>query len=109
VVLGDQRLTREFGADSGIACQSILLGATAQGLGGCIIGSVRRDRLRQVLAIPAHLEVLLVIALGRPVEEVRIEPVGPDGDIKYWRDGAGVHHLPKRALAEILLPPPNRP
>ena len=30
--------------------------------------------------------------------------VGPDGDVKYWRDAAGVHHVPKRALEEILLP-----
>jgi nitroreductase len=104
LVLGDQRLTREFGADPGIACQSILLGATSQGLGGCIIGSVRRDRLQQILGIPAHLEILLVIALGKPVEKVRIETVGPDGDVKYWRDAAGVHHVPKRALEEILLP-----
>jgi nitroreductase len=106
LVLGDQSLTREFGADPGIACQSIRLGATSQGLGGCIIGAVKRDRLRQILGIPAHLEILLVIALGKPVEEVRIESVGPDGDIKYWRDAAGVHHVPKRALEEILLPLP---
>jgi nitroreductase len=104
VVLGDQSLSREFGCDPGIACQSILLGAASQGLGGCIIGSVKREPLRRILAIPAHLEILLVIALGKPVEEVRIEPLGPDGDVKYWRDAAGVHHVPKRALGEILLP-----
>ena len=104
VVLGDQTITKEFGVDPGIACQSILLGAADQGLGGCIIGSVKRDRLRQVLGIPAHLEILLVIALGRPVEEVRIEPMGPDGDVKYWRDAAGVHHVPKRALKDMLVP-----
>jgi len=64
---------------------------------------VKRDRLRQVLGIPAHLEILLVIALGRPVEEVRIEPMGPDGDVKYWRDAAGVHHVPQRALKDMLV------
>ncbi|MDR3673406.1 MAG: nitroreductase family protein [Holophaga sp.] len=104
LVLGDQTLTREFGCDHGIACQSILLGATSQGLGGCMIGSVRRDRLRQLLGLADHLEILLVIALGQPKEEVRIVPVGADGDIKYWRDAAGVHHVPKRSLEEILVP-----
>jgi nitroreductase len=108
VLLGDQNLTKDFGCDPGIACQSILLGATSKGLGGCIIGSVKRDRLRQILGLPEHLALLLVIALGKPVEEVRVEPVGPDGDIKYWRDPAGVHHVPKRALGEILVPPPDR-
>jgi nitroreductase len=104
VVLGDQRLTKDFGSDPGIASQSILLGATSQGLGGCLIGSVKRDRLREVLHVPAHLEIVLVIALGKPKEIVRIDPLGPDGDIKYWRDAEGVHHVPKRALEEIIVP-----
>ena len=55
VVLGDQRIAKDFGSDPGIACQSILLGATNQGLGGCLIGSVKRERLREILGIPAHL------------------------------------------------------
>jgi len=109
LVLGDTTLTREFGCDHGIACQSILLGATSQGLGGCMIGSIKRDRLKQILAIPDHLEILLVVALGKPKEEVRIVPVGPDGDIKYWRDAAGVHHVPKRSLEELIVPLRGRP
>jgi len=104
MVLGDQRLTKDFGSDPGIACQSILLGATSQGLGGCLIGSLKRDRLREILALPEYLEILLVIALGKPKETVQIDPLGPDGDIKYWRDAEGVHHVPKRGLEEILVP-----
>lgn len=107
VVLGDQTLTREFGVDPGIACQSILLGASERGLGGCMIGSIKRERLREVLAIPEHLAILLVIALGKPVEEVVLEPLGADRSVKYWRDAAGVHHVPKRALDEVLLAPPT--
>jgi hypothetical protein len=53
--------------------------------------------------IPGHLEILLVLALGRPIEEVRMEAVGADGDMKYWRDEKGVHHVPKRGLQEILV------
>lgn len=103
LVLGDTRISKEFGVDPGIACQSMLLGAASQGLGGCILGSVKRERLMEALAIPGHLSILLVLALGKPVEEVRIERMGPEGDVKYWRDEAAVHHVPKRSLAEILL------
>jgi nitroreductase len=89
--------------DHGIAAQSILLGATEKGLGGCIIASIRKDALREALSIPPRYEILLVLSLGKPKEVVQVDPVGPDGDIKYWRDDAGVHHLPKRSLDEIIL------
>lgn len=103
IVLGDTRITKSFGCDHGIAAQTILLGAAEKGLGGCMIGSVRRKELRQTLSIPEHLEILLVIALGKPKETVVIETAGPGGDIKYWRDDQGVHHVPKRSLDEIIV------
>ena len=103
VVLGDTSLADTFGEDPGIAMQSMLLGATALGLGGCIIGSVKRDALRAKLAIPERYRILQVIALGRPREIVRIEPMGSEGDVKYWRDAEGVHHVPKRALEELIV------
>jgi len=68
-----------------------------------MIGSVRRKELRQAISIQDHLEILLVIALGKPKESVIIENVGPDGDIKYWRDEKGAHHVPKRSLDEIII------
>jgi len=103
VVLGDTEISKNFGCDHGIAAQSILLGARGQELGGCMLGSIQRDRLRQVLKIPDNLEILLVIALGRPKETVVLEEVAPGGSIKYWRDAAGVHHVPKRRLEDIIL------
>ena len=103
VILGDKDLRQSFDCDHGIAAQSILLGATERGLAGCIIASVQRRELREALAIPEHLEILLVLALGRAKEKVVIEPVGPEGDIKYWRDADGAHHVPKRALDEIVV------
>ncbi|OQX11513.1 MAG: nitroreductase [Desulfobulbaceae bacterium A2] len=103
VILGDKRISSSFGCDHGIAAQSILLGATEKGLGGCIIASIQREALGRALALPADCEILLVIVLGQPAETVVIETVGPTGDIKYWRDEADVHHVPKRALDEIIL------
>lgn len=103
VILGDADITKSFGCDHGIAAQSIMLGATEQGLGGCMIGALARDELRQALDIPARYEILLVLALGKPKETVVIEEAGRDGDIKYYRDEAGGHQVPKRALDELIL------
>jgi nitroreductase len=103
VLLGDTRIFKNFFCDHGIAAQTILLGATEKGLGGCMFGSINRDRLRRELGIDEHFEILLVIALGKPVEKVVLEDVGPDGSIKYYRDQSGVHHVPKRSLDEIIV------
>jgi len=103
VILGDTEIRESFGCDHGIAAQSIMLGATERGLGGCIIGSIDRDGLRQTLDIPERYESLLVLALGKPKERVVLEEVGPDGDIRYYRDAEGVHHVPKRSLDELIL------
>ncbi len=103
IVLGDKRLKDAFGYDPGIAVQSILLGAAEKELGGCIIGSISKDSLRRDLNIPDQYEILLVVAIGKPKEIVVIKPLGPNGDIKYWRDENGVHHVPKRSLDELIV------
>ena len=103
VILGDTTIRKSFGVDPGIAAQSILLGAVEQGLGGCILASIQRDALREALSIAGRYEILLVLALGKPKETVVIDPVGADGEIKYWRDADGVHHVPKRALDEVIV------
>ncbi len=103
IMLGDTTLAPTFGIDPGIAAQSLLLGAVEQGLGGCILGTVKREEIRNLFDIPAQYEVLYVIALGEPVEKVVIEEVKADGDIKYWRDAEQVHHLPKRALKDVIV------
>ncbi len=103
VILGDTRISKSFGCDHGIAAQSILLGATEKGLAGCMIGLIERERLRQALDIPSRYRILLVLALGKAKERVVIEPVGPSGDIRFWRDSEGIHHVPKRSLDEIII------
>jgi nitroreductase len=103
IVLGDTSISPAFLCDHGVAAQSIMLGATERGLGGCILAAVQRTKLRKLLKIPEHYEILLVLALGKPREKVTLEKVGADGDIKYWRDKDEVHHVPKRALDDIIV------
>lgn len=103
IVLGDTQIANSFATDLGIAAQSILLGAAEKGLGGCMIGSVKKEELRRALDIPERYQVLLALALGKPKEKVTIEPLAADGSIRYWRDAEGGHHVPKRALEDLIL------
>ena len=103
VMLNDTEITKNYWCDPGIAAQSILLGATEKGLGGCIFGSVKRKELKSALKIGERYDILYVLAIGKPKEKVVLETVGSEGDIKYWRDGQGVHHVPKRPLEEIII------
>lgn len=103
IILGDTEISENFHCDHGFAAQSILLGAVEKDLGGCIIGSVKRIDLRRELNIPLRYEILLIIALGKPREEVVLEDMSENGDIRYWRDKNQVHHVPKRPLEELIL------
>lgn len=90
--------------DTGIAAQSILLAAAERGWGGCMLGSVNKDEVHSIFRLPAELEIVLVIALGVPAEQVVIEPIGEDGSIEYWRDAEEIHHVPKLDLEDLIIP-----
>jgi nitroreductase len=107
LILGDKEITSAFSCDHGIAAHAIMLGASEQGLGGCVIGSFSKQNLMEDLGLDEErFEILLVLALGKPAEEVILEDVGEGGDIRYWRDEEGRHHVPKRPLEELILPRP---
>ena len=83
VILGDKTLTDNFGVDHGIAAHSVMLAASQnEGLGGCIIASITREELCADLRIPDKYEVLLIVALGKPVEKVVVDEI-KDDDVKY--------------------------
>lgn len=100
-LLHDKSIAEGYSCDHGIFSQSILLRAAELGWGGVIIASIKRRELTELLQLPDHLEPILVIALGKPKERVVIEEA-VDGDIKYWRDEEGVHHVPKRSIKELV-------
>lgn len=103
VVLFDKELQITADIDVGIASQTMLLGAVEQGLGGCMLGSVKRDELARMLSLPEKFAIALVIALGKPVEKVVLEDIAPSGSIKYYRDSSQTHHVPKRSVKELIL------
>jgi nitroreductase len=103
VVLADTAIRTDCDVDLGIAAQSILLGAAAIGIAGCMLTPADRAGIDRLLQPPPAMSIQLVIALGRPAEQAVVEELPPSGDTRYWRDAAGVHHVPKRSLDEITV------
>lgn len=93
-----------FARDVGIVAQTMLLGAVAMGLGGCMIGNFVPQKVSEALALPAHLEPVLIVALGKPDETVVLTDA-EDGKVDYYRDEHDIHYVPKRPLAELIIGP----
>ncbi len=108
IILGDNSILPKVEKSyhetaSGFVAQSILLGAVEKGYGGCTVAAIQRQKLKSELRIPEHFDILLVLALGVPNEEVVIEKMPDNEDYNYWRDEKGIHHVPKRSLNEIII------
>lgn len=89
--------------DVGICAQIIVLAAMESGIGACMLGSINKTALSGVFSLPETVVPRLIIALGAPAEKVVLTEA-VDGAIKYYRDEAKTHYVPKRPLSEILLP-----
>ena len=92
-----------FQKDVGIVAQTMLLCATEMGYGGCMIGSFTSDELSSVLSLPKNLVPVLVVAFGKPDENVILTEAKPGEDVKYYRDERNNHYVPKRSLEEVVV------
>ncbi len=98
----DENLNR-YQKDVGIVAQTMLLAAVEEGFGGCMIGNFSAGSVREALSLSEHLHPLLIVAFGKPDEEIVLTDVPEDGNTNYYRDGADVHYVPKRTLKEELI------
>jgi len=88
--------------DVGIATMSISMVAFDEGIGSCILASTQRNKLREILNIPDHLRIDMLVSLGYPGNERHVIDKPRNGDVKYWVDDKEVLHVPKRRLEDIL-------
>ncbi|MEA3392713.1 MAG: nitroreductase family protein, partial [Candidatus Marinimicrobia bacterium] len=84
IILSDTEISKKTDQDVGIAAQSILLTAAEKGFGGCMLGSIKREKIRESFLINEKYEIPLVIALGKPTEKVVIDDID-SGDTHYYR------------------------
>lgn len=90
----------QFNTDVGIAAEVLMLAATERGLGGCIIGSFNRAEISRL--VPETVVPKLVLAVGKPDEQVELTDPAPDGSVTYYRRD-GVHYVEKRRTEDLLL------
>ncbi|MDR2574362.1 MAG: nitroreductase family protein [Desulfovibrio sp.] len=88
--------------DVGIAAQTMQLAASSRGWGCCMIQSFDHTAVPKLLDMPSDMKVALVVGFGVAREVRKIAPMPADGSFTYWRDAQGVHHVPKRALSELV-------
>lgn len=91
-----------FLKDVGICAQSIMLAAAEQGFGGCMIGSFPPAELALALHLSENLHPMLVLALGKPDEEIQLVDAAEDGSVTYYREN-GIHYVQKRALKDLIV------
>lgn len=101
IILHDKSISQNSLWDQGIVSYSMMIAATEQGIGGCIIATIYRDRMPD-LGLPENLEPVLILGMGYPQEDIRIVGV-KDGATKYYRDENRTHYVPKRALSDLLV------
>lgn len=99
----DTEIAQGLLCDDGLQLQAITLGATALGIGACIIKAFDAPAVAAALDIPARFAPRYVLALGYPGEKVRITDMTPDGDFRYFRDSSDVQTVPKRPLSELII------
>jgi len=93
----------KFMRDVGIVSQSMLLAAVSMGLGGLNIGAFEKQNLIDAIELADNFTPLLVLAIGKPIENIQIDEIENGADTKYYRDDTGTHHVPKRKLEDVML------
>lgn len=92
-----------FSCDAGIISQTIMLSAVEKGYGGCMIKNFEPDNLAKDLGLPDNIKPFIILAIGKPDEEIIIDEISQGEPTSYYRDENGVHHVPKRKLVDIII------
>lgn len=86
--------------DLGISAQSMLLRAVEIGLAGICIAAFDKEAVKREFAL--ELEPLMVLAIGRSAEDIRLVDISPEESHSYYRKD-GVHYVPKLRIDDIII------
>ena len=101
LLLRERESKRNVGFDVGAASTTIMLAATAYGLGSCCLASFQEESLRQVLPVDPAWKTEMIIALGYPDQQSGITPY--TDSVRYIQDLEGNISVPKLSAQEVLI------
>ncbi len=87
--------------DLGISAQSMLLRAVEMGLNGIIIGAFNKAAIIKEFGL--ELDPLLILAIGKGAEDIRLKPIAAGEEQKYYRT-EGIQYVPKLQTSDLILP-----
>lgn len=88
--------------DAGASFTAISLAAKAKGLATCPMASIDKELCKELFVIPDNLDVMIGIAVGVGVENVKLTDA-KNNDTNYYRLEDKTHLVPKRTLEEIIV------
>ena len=88
--------------DIGIAAEAIVLSAAERGIGACMIRNFDKEYFGS-LSSDKKLIPALVIALGYPSENVKIQDVSFGNSLKYYKDEFDINIVPKIVLDDLIV------
>jgi nitroreductase len=75
--------------DVSIAAQNVMLAATDNGVGSCVVRSHNQSALQTLLNIPTHVVPELIVALGYPARPARHPGRRPIEELVHWEEYGG--------------------
>ena len=99
IVLIDESIRKDGDNDAAYASENIVLTAQAKGIGSCIIGSLERNKIKELFDIPENQRIHTVIALGYPNQKSDVFDM--EDSVKYYIDEDKNFHVPKRKTEDI--------
>ncbi len=87
--------------DLGIAVQSMLLKASEMGLNGIMIGAFNKAKIIEAFQLP--YEPLLLLAIGKGMETIKLQPVDEGSNLAYYREESGVQYVPKIRSEQLII------
>ncbi len=100
VLIHDKEINTINASDAAAAMENMILAAWNEGVGSCWIGSVKREKVKEIFQIPETYCIFGVLALGFPAEQPSVEVL--KDKVEYWLDEKNQLHVPKRRLGDIV-------